>query len=267
MAQKILVVDDDPDIIEAVTMILEARGFTTVKARNGVEGLEKIKSEKPELVILDLLMPKMDGFTMFKTLQESKWSEYKDIPVLILTSVREDASRRRYELETGKELSADDYLEKPFAPEILLVRVTNLLRKKSRLMREHTIMPKAKILLVDDDQDFVASTKTVLESKPYDVVVAYNGNEGLEKAKTENPDLIILDVIMPMKDGFTAAEQFKKDPQLSKIPIIMLTSYSTQRSGTAIPVSAGYSLEAEDYIDKPIEPEELLKVVEKYIKK
>lgn len=268
MAQKILVVDDDPDIIEAVTMILEAKGFEAVKARNGVEGLQKIETEKPELIILDLLMPKMDGFTMFKTLQEPKWSEYKNIPILVLTSVREDASRRRYELETGKELSVDDYLEKPFAPDVLLVRVTNLLRKskKSRLLREGTTMPKAKILLVDDDQDFVASTKTVLESKPYEVVVAYNGNEGLEKAKAENPDLIILDVIMPMTDGFTAAEQFKKDPELNKIPIIMLTSYSTQRSGTAIPVSAGYSLEAEDYIDKPIEPAELLKVVEKYLK-
>lgn len=125
----------------------------------------------------------------------------------------------------------------------------------------------AKILLVDDDVDFVASTKTVLESKPYEVIVAYNGNEGLEKARAVKPDLVILDVIMPLKDGFTAADQFKKDPELSKIPIIMLTSYSTQRTGTAIPVSAGYSLEAEDYIDKPIEPEALLKTVEKYIKK
>jgi len=128
-------------------------------------------------------------------------------------------------------------------------------------------MSNAKILLVDDDLDFVASTKTVLESKPYEVIVAYNGNEALEKARTENPDLIILDIIMPLKDGFTAAEQFKKDAKLSKIPIIMLTSYSTQRSGTAIPVSSGYSLEAEDYIEKPVEPVELLKAVEKYIRK
>jgi len=129
MKHKILVVDDDPDIIEAVTMILESKGYETVKARNGQEGLQKIETEKLDLIILDLLMPKMDGFAMFKTLQEEKWSQYRGIPILILTSVREDASRRRYELETGKELSVDDYLEKPFAPDILLARVTNLLNK------------------------------------------------------------------------------------------------------------------------------------------
>ena len=129
------------------------------------------------------------------------------------------------------------------------------------------MMKNARILLVDDDTDFVESTRAVLESKPYDVIVAYNGSDGLKKAREENPDLIILDVIMPVKDGFTAAEQFKKDPQLSKIPIIMLTSYSTKHGETSIPVSSGYMLEAEDYIEKPVEPKELLKTVEKYLKK
>jgi len=126
---------------------------------------------------------------------------------------------------------------------------------------------KAKILLVDDDADFVDSTKTVLESKPYEVVVAVNGNEGLRKARDERPDLIILDIIMPVEDGFTAAEQIKKDPQLAKIPIIMLTSYSSKGAETSIPRSRGYDLEADDYIDKPISPKDLLATVEKYLKK
>jgi CheY-like chemotaxis protein len=129
------------------------------------------------------------------------------------------------------------------------------------------MIKKARILLVDDDPDFVASTKTVLESNSYEVIVATNGNEGIIKATSEKPDLIILDVIMPVKDGFTAAEQFKKDPQLSKIPIIMLTSFSSKHGETSIPVSAGYALEAEDYVEKPIEPQALIKVVEKYIRK
>jgi CheY-like chemotaxis protein len=124
-----------------------------------------------------------------------------------------------------------------------------------------------KILLVDDDVDFIESTKTVLESKPYQVVVAYEGDEGLRKAREEKPDLILLDIIMPVKDGFTAAEQLKKDPELSKIPTLMLTSYAARRSETSIPVSKGFNLEADDYIDKPIKPEELLATVEKYLNK
>ena len=126
---------------------------------------------------------------------------------------------------------------------------------------------KAKILLVDDDIDFIESTKIILESKPYEVIVAHEGDEGLRKAKEENPDLILLDIIMPIKDGFTAAEQLKKDPQLSKIPVLMLTSFSQRVGETSIPVSRGFTLEAEDYIDKPITPERLLAKVEKYLKK
>lgn len=131
MNTKILIIDDDPDILEAVSMILETQEFEIIKASNGLDGLQKIKSYKPDLIILDLLMPKMDGFEVFKTLQEPQWSNYKNIPILILTSVREEASRRRYELETGKELSVDDYLEKPFSPEILLSRIFKLLKNKN----------------------------------------------------------------------------------------------------------------------------------------
>lgn len=126
---------------------------------------------------------------------------------------------------------------------------------------------KAKILLVDDDIDFVESTKIVLESKPYEVIVAFEGNEALRKAREERPDLILLDIIMPVKDGFSAAEQLKKDPQLSKIPTLMLTSFSARRGETAIPVSRGLTLDVEDYIEKPVTPEELLAIVEKYLKK
>ena len=125
----------------------------------------------------------------------------------------------------------------------------------------------AKIMLVDDDPDFVESTKIVLESKPYQVIVASNGDEALHKARKEKPDLILLDIIMPGKDGFTVAELIKKDTQLSRIPLLMLTSFSTKGSGTGIPRSRGMSLEAEDYINKPVSPQDLLGIVEKHLKK
>lgn len=133
MGKKILVVDDDPDILEALTMILESQGYQVVTARDGVEGLANLKAEKPDLMILDLLMPKMDGFAVCKELQDPRWAKYRDIPILILTSVREEASRRRYELETGLELDVDDYAEKPISPDILLERVGRLIKKKEKV--------------------------------------------------------------------------------------------------------------------------------------
>jgi DNA-binding response OmpR family regulator len=132
MSAKILVVDDDPDILDAVNLILESQGYQVVTAQNGLEGLAQIKAEEPDLMILDLLMPKMDGFALFKELQDPEWSKYKDMPILILSSVREEASRRRYELETGVELGMADYIEKPFSPDVLLKRVGEIISKKEK---------------------------------------------------------------------------------------------------------------------------------------
>jgi DNA-binding response OmpR family regulator len=132
MPGKILVVDDDPDILDAVAMILESQDYKVVTARDGIEGLATLKAENPDLMILDLMMPKMDGFAVCKELQDPRWSKYKNIPILILTSVREEASRRRYELETGLELDVDDYVEKPMSPDVLLARVSTLINKKKK---------------------------------------------------------------------------------------------------------------------------------------
>jgi two-component system alkaline phosphatase synthesis response regulator PhoP len=131
--KKILVVDDDPDILDAISMILEAHSYKVVFAHDGAECLDKLASEKPDLLILDLLMPKTDGFAVYRELQSPKWSEYRDMPVLILSSVREEASRRRYELETGQALKPDEYMEKPILPGVLLDCVEKLLKRKQQV--------------------------------------------------------------------------------------------------------------------------------------
>ena len=126
---------------------------------------------------------------------------------------------------------------------------------------------RAKILLVDDDPDFIEATRTVLETQPYEVLTALSGEEGLKKAKEEKPDLVLLDIIMPGVDGFQVCQQLKKDPQLSQIPVIMITSFSEKYMETSIGLSQGLSLEAEDFIDKPVAPTELLIRVDKWLRK
>jgi len=127
---KILLVDDDPDIIRATSKILQTR-YDVTPAANGLECLECIRRDKPDLIILDMLMPKMDGFAVCRNLKENvKYTRYSDIPILIVTSVREDASRRRYELETGLDLDVDDYVEKPIKPIELLHRVEKILQRR-----------------------------------------------------------------------------------------------------------------------------------------
>ncbi len=119
-------------------------------------------------------------------------------------------------------------------------------------------MAEARILLVYDDPDFVEATRTVLESVPYKVIVACDGDEGLVKVQEERPDLILLDIIMPTQDGFHVCEKLKSDPELWDIPVVMLTSLSQHIGDTTYSVHDGMMLEADDFIDKPVRPKELL---------
>jgi two-component system alkaline phosphatase synthesis response regulator PhoP len=121
-------------------------------------------------------------------------------------------------------------------------------------------MPK--ILIVDDDPDLVEAVTMILESKDYDVIAAYGGIEGLEKAKAEDPDLIVLDVMMPDKDGYAVCKELKADPKYSKIPILLLTAVVSKISTTRYTQQMGLETEADDYIDKPVEPAELVRRIE-----
>jgi two-component system, OmpR family, alkaline phosphatase synthesis response regulator PhoP len=133
-------------------------------------------------------------------------------------------------------------------------------------LRRRRKMPK-KILLVDDDPDLVKAVRMILESKKYQVSAAYGGIEGLEKARSESPDLIVLDVMMPDKDGYTVCKELKSDPQLNKIPVLLLTAVVQHISSTRYTQQMGLETEADDYVDKPVEPEVLVERVEALLAK
>jgi DNA-binding response OmpR family regulator len=123
-------------------------------------------------------------------------------------------------------------------------------------------MGKKKILLVEDDVDFAEATKLILESKSYDVTVAYDGKEGLKKAQTEEPNLIILDVMMPEMDGYEVCAKLKADTKYRHIPILLLTAVGEAIPTTKYTTEMGMKTEADDYIPKPVEPIDLVERVE-----
>jgi two-component system alkaline phosphatase synthesis response regulator PhoP len=124
-----------------------------------------------------------------------------------------------------------------------------------------------KILIVDDDPDLVEAVAMILRSKKFDVVAAYNGKEGIEKVKRERPDLVVLDVMMPEKDGYSVCKELKSDPQWSHIPILLLTAVASHVPTTRFTQQMGMETEADDYIDKPVEPEVLVKRIETLLAK
>jgi two-component system alkaline phosphatase synthesis response regulator PhoP len=116
---------------------------------------------------------------------------------------------------------------------------------------------KKKILVVDDEPDFCEIVKGQLEKEGFDVELAYDGVEGLEKVKANPPDAIVLDVMMPEKDGYTVCSELKKDDKYSDIPILMLTAVADRVSSTRYSHYDGMSMEADDYLPKPASAQDI----------
>jgi len=121
--KKILVVDDEIDLVDMLTIRLEANDYEVFVAHDGQEGLDKARTLKPDLIILDLMLPKIDGYRVCRMLKFDE--KYKQIPIIIFTARSQEA-----DVKLGKEVGADAYLTKPFEPEILLSKISELLKVK-----------------------------------------------------------------------------------------------------------------------------------------
>jgi two-component system phosphate regulon response regulator PhoB len=124
MAAKILIIDDESDVADLVAMNLKAEGYKTITADNGESGLAKAKDEEPQLIVLDLMLPKMSGLEVCKALKRE--SATSRIPIIMLTAKSDEVDRI-----VGLELGADDYVTKPFSPRELLLRIQSVLRRSS----------------------------------------------------------------------------------------------------------------------------------------
>ena len=124
MNKKVLVVDDEPDALELVKLVLESVGFETTLAMSGMEALDKIDASKPDLVLLDIMMPDMDGWDVFRKIKEKN----PEIPIAILTAKAQNIDK----LLGLHVLKADDYITKPFGKNELISKVRKLLKIKER---------------------------------------------------------------------------------------------------------------------------------------
>ena len=118
--KKILLVDDEPELIEMVKLRLEANGYEVITAGDGLEALDKARSENPCLILLDLMLPKMDGYRVCRTLKFDQ--KYKDISIIIFTARAQESDEK-----LSKEVGADAYITKPFEPQKLLDKIRELL--------------------------------------------------------------------------------------------------------------------------------------------
>jgi two-component system alkaline phosphatase synthesis response regulator PhoP len=121
--KKILVVDDEPDVASLLTLMLKSQGYDVIVARDGQEALEKARSQNPDLILLDVMLPKMDGYKVARMLKFDE--NFSHIPIILLTAKIQEKDR-----QTGLEMGANDYVTKPFDTASLLSKVKAMLQKK-----------------------------------------------------------------------------------------------------------------------------------------
>ena len=272
MLKHILIIEDEDVLREVLVKKFIHEGYKVSASVNGEEGLNSIRSLKPDAVLLDIMMPKMNGFEVLKHLQENG----EIIPPTVIIS----NSGQPVEIDKAISLGATDYVVKAqITPEEVVLKINKIFAKpqnKSVVDKTEVTEKKPettfkvdnkkeyKILLVEDDQFLRDLMQTKLTREGFQVSVCVDGKEGLRAIQIEKPDLVLLDVILPGVDGFSVLQQTRSsgDPAVAKIPIVMLSNL-----GQDSDVNKGKELGANEYLIKSnLTIDEIIKKIRKFLK-
>ncbi len=250
----LLVEDSEPAIIQMKDFLKES-GFNVLVAHHGKEGLEIIEQTIPDAMVLDLMMPGMDGLEVLKTMRNAERTSH--IPVLILTAKHIE----KEELLELKKNNIHQLIQKgDINKKDLLEAISSMVfppKKQETVPKlpKAVITGKPKILVVEDNADNMVTVKALFDNK-YILIEAVNGTEGVVKAKESVPNLILMDIALPGIDGIEAFRQIREDPNLQHIPIIALTASAMIHDREAI-LSVGF----DSYIPKPIDEKIFMKTI------
>jgi len=229
---KVLLVDDEKEFVESLSERLELRNVEAEVAYNGEQALEAIKREKPDVMVLDLRMPGIDGIEVLRKVRQSD----PDMEVVILTGHGTDKDE-----EEVLKLGASALLKKP----VDIDQLTRTFRKE-----------KLKVLLVDDEKEFVESLSERLELRNLSAEVAYNGEQALQTLKQGQPDVMVLDLRMPGIDGIQVLRKVrKKHPDVA---VVILSGHGTDKDQ-----KEALRLGASAYLKKPVDVDQLVGTLHK----
>jgi DNA-binding response OmpR family regulator len=256
--KSVLLVEDDRDFLEAVKTVYEHHNFNVIEAYDGETALSKIQKHKPDLAVLDVMLPKKDGYAVCFEIKHNETTA--DIPVIILTSLggKNRGKDGAEIMATGH--GADLFLEKPVKPQLLVEKSTELLEK---IQTEEK--GKTRILIIDDDVDFTEAITAILENRNYKVISTATGEEGIVTAGKVKPDLILVDVMLPEMDGYAVCKHLKENPETQSIPVVMLTAVGSKLTEPGYAEAIAVTHKADDYIQKPVKADELIKRIQNLV--
>lgn len=247
--QTILLVEDSEPAIIQVTDIVSRHGYRVQTARNGHEALTHIKESLPDGMILDLMMPEMDGFELLDTIRSTE--KASRLPVLILTAKHVTKEELRFlkgnnihQLIQKGDINRNELLEaiaRMVAPPAKKIDVP--LQTKPHKVAANTPV----VLVVEDNQDNLQTMRALLKDT-YTIIEAMDGREGVAQAKAHIPDLILMDIALPVLDGIAALAEVRNDQRLHDIPVVAVTANMMKGDREAI-LAHGF----DSFISKPID--------------
>lgn len=237
---KVLVIDDDTLVHDMLRRMFTKEGFEVYTATNGEEGIQRAREIRPNTIILDVLMPGMDGWSVLAALKDDQ--ELSGIPVIMLSMV-DDRTR-------GYSLGVTEYLTKPADKQQMLATLRRAVRRG----------PVAPVLIVDDDQGQRELLRRTLEGEGWEVVAAHNGRAALDSVRARRPACILLDLLMPEMDGMQFIQELRADPEYRDIPVAILTGRDLSEQDHEI-----LKGQVQKILQKGIEREEVLRQIRELV--
>jgi len=238
---KVLFIDDDVSLLESVAAGLELEGFVIDTAEDGKSGLEKIKAGMPDILLIDVNLPDMNGFDICRGAKQDALTSH--IPVLMVTG------DQTIDIEKGFSIGADDCIMKPFNIGFLAARIKKIVKRKD------------KVLLVEDDRQVCEIITRVLTKYGCEIEVLTEGSNFIKKVKEYGADIVILDISLGVPpDGVELCRLLRGDPATKDIPVLMLTANECTRS-----IDKCFSMGVEDYLFKPFSIPDLLGKMKKHL--
>jgi CheY-like chemotaxis protein len=209
-AGLVLLVEDNPQSIDLLSLYLRADGFEVAVASDGEEALALARQLQPAAIVLDILLPRLDGWDVLARAKADP--SLAHIPVIIVSMLDERGK--------GFALGAAEYLVKPVSRDEVISALHRV------RLPDPLVHGAARVLAIDDDPMALELIEAILRPEGYMILKATGGAEGITLARQELPALVILDLLMPDVDGFGVVEQLWADPATARIPIVLLTSRS-----------------------------------------
>ncbi len=252
----VLATDDDQEFSDLIQMFLESNDYRPVMVNDPEEVVQKARQEKPDAVILDIMMPRKNGFQILAELRADPATA--SIPIIVVSALRLNGFQERGVLTGLPEIITRDL------PEELLLKVVE--KEIGPALSAAGSAPAApppaqtpvkqahpKVLLAEDQTELLMLMKETIEAAGFEVVTAHDGQEALKLIFEARPDIAVLDYSMPGKDGLTVAQDLKDNPLFAHIPIIICTAHSEKKAKMK-----GLSMGIDDYLIKPVDTDELI---------